>query len=370
MIRSLLSKYRKWLGYEHEECSSSRLAVARSITSTQFYGDFFMRFLVFGWLIFQTYTYYLMSDRPSVLFSPINWFDHLFMPVFPHWMIWYLVIIFTVFVNFRLLQNGERKWERIFLGIVLLWINGIRWKYEFFSHVGHLLVLYHLLGIFIPRKKQVNDQELIPYAKAIQWLFAGILVTYTWSGLWKVIGIVYKSIFKPDQINWLHPLAMKLNAIVGYRDWDDQMGDLITYYDFSLFWQITFLLMLGLQLFSILGAIRVQLLPYIMLGNISFHLVNAWLIRIEFYLAPMILLVAFFPYFFFTKNENNYTLSQDSNRLYIKNYPNGEQSIYSGYYAFRQRLYDKRPLIGGVFYFPGISFLAKPFFKKNNTTNV
>ena len=46
------------------------------------YGDLAMRFVVFGWLLFQLYTYFLMSDRPTELFAPINWFSSMCVHVF------------------------------------------------------------------------------------------------------------------------------------------------------------------------------------------------------------------------------------------------------------------------------------------------
>lgn len=365
MIQQLLSRYRSFLGYTHIESKNKLLSDANNLSTDRKYGDFFLRFIVFGWFIYQTNTYHLMADRPEELFAPINWFDKLFMSSFPHWLVWYTVIGLASFLNFRLVIKGDAKWERIGLGVLILWINCIRWKYEFFSHVGHIMVLYHLLGMFLPRKDRLEDEEeTLLYDKAIKWLYAGLLIGYTMSGLWKLIGLAYKSIFKPEQINWMHPLAMKLNSIVGYRDWDEPIGDLMNWYEVSWPWQIAFVGMMFLQIFSALGAMRTQLTPWIALGNIMFHLINVVLIRIEFYVAPMMLLVIFFPYHLVFKNESKSSSEKITDKgSYKRKYSNNTEDLYTGYYAFRERYFDKNRLIGGLLYLPGASLLLSLFFK-------
>ena len=363
MIQQLLSKYRNWIG-TYQVSNSGELNQAKDLFVYRYYGDLVMRFLLIGWLIFQTYTFHLVSQRPNELFEPINWFDHLFMPVQPHWIIWYLVVIGLLIANFRLIKNGELKIERYILALGILWVNGIRWKYEFFSHVGHLMVLYHLVGVFLPRKKdEETGKELIDYSKAIQWFFGGLLVGYTMSGLWKIVGFFYKVILKPDHITWFHADAMKLNASVGFRDWDEQMGGMVDWYDILWPWQVLFVIMLLLQLFSVVGAIRYQILPYIMLGNVMFHLANALLIRIEFYTTPLVLFVALFPYhLIFRPKKRKYKEEVDSNGVLIRTYETGDKDVFSGFYAFREKRYAKNPLVWGVLYFPGVSLLAYPIF--------
>jgi hypothetical protein len=327
------------------------------------YGDLAMRFVVFGWLIFQLYTYYLMSDRPMELFAPINWFDKLFMPSFPHWSIWLLVWTSAFTLNILLYFKGDLKWQRIVLGVLILWINCIRWKYEFFSHVGHIMVLYHLVGIFLPRKDLIDpsDEELIDYSKGVKWLFSGLLIGYTFSGLWKVAGLVYKLILKPEQISWIHPLAMKLNSIVGYRDWDMPLDNIDALYSVLIPWQIAFVLMLLLQVFSIFGGVRQQLTPYITLGNIAFHVINTLLIHIEFYLTPIVLLAVFFPYHLvFERKAHILAFTPEKSKgIYIRTYTDGSQDNYSGFEAWREFKYDKNPLVYGVFYFPGLGTLIR-----------
>jgi len=316
-------------------------------------------------LFFQTYTYHLMSSRPVELFAPINWFDKLFMPVFPSVVVWVAVIVFLIFVNLRLLKYPESKWERYVLAVGVMWVNCIRWKYEFFSHVGHIMVLYHLLGAFLPQKKEVKELELLDYAKAVKWFFAGLLVGYTMSGLWKIIGFVYKVTLKSGEMTWFHPDAMLVNSVVGYRDWDQDLSGLASLYSIHWPWQILFVMMLCLQLFSVLGAVRHQLLPYIALGNILFHLANVFFIRIEFYVTPMVLLTAFFPYHLIFKSIKEPSRNFE-NGEYTRVYENGDCDRFSGFYAFREYKYDQNPLVWGLLYFPFVSLLAKPFFKLRN----
>lgn len=365
MIQQLLLKYRSFLGLISKDSTNRHYTIAQQLLLNRWFGDLFLRLFVFVWFVFQTYTYHLMADRPLVLFQPINWFDHLFMPVFPHWVVWYGVIMLAVFLNFRLIRKGDAKIERIVLGFLILWINCIRWKYEFFSHVGHIMVLYHLVGMFLPRVKELQCQKkVLTYGMAIQWFYSGLLVGYTMSGLWKLIGLVYKVLLKPDQINWLHPLAMKLNSIVGYRDWDEGFDTLLNLYTIHWPWQVAFVLMMCLQIFSVLGAFRFQITPLIALGNILFHLVNVYLIRIEFYLTPIVLLIVFFPYHLIVESGQTKNFeSRYLNGVYQRNYKDGTSDIYSGFYGFREYLFDKNQLLAGIFFFPGVSLVLSPFFK-------
>lgn len=365
MIQSLLLRYRRFIGV-HQESPQKLLNDSLPLYVDRKYGDLLMRFLVLGWFVFQTYTYHLMADRPLELFAPINWFDKLCMPTFPHWVVWYVVIGMAAFVNVRLIFNGSRKIERMVLAILIMWVNCIRWKYEFFSHVGHILILYHLLGMFIPRKNKVLDPDLLDYAVAIRWLFGGLLVTYTMSGLWKVVGLIYKMVWFPDVVNWIHPLAMRLNSVVGYRDWDLPLDMVSMLYAVDWPWQIAFWLMLIIQVTSVLGAIRTQILPYLALGNFLFHVVNIFVIHIEFYLSPLTLLVIFFPYHLIDqewKANQKFYLQKVENGIYERRYTDGTRDQYSGYYAFREKKYEQNQLLWGWLFFPGLSLLAHPFFK-------
>jgi hypothetical protein len=333
------------------------------------YGDWLMRFVLMGWLFFESYTYVLMQQRPEALFAPINWFDKIFMPYFPNQVIWYAVWGTAFILNFCLIIKGELQWQRILLAFLVLWINCIRWKYEFFSHVGHVLVVYHFLGMFLIRKKNIStkDPDLIEYAKAIRWLYAGILMAYTFSGIWKIIGLIYKTVWHPDQINWLHPLAMKLNSIVGYRDWDMPLNDLNALYSVLLPWQIAFVLMLILQIISVFAAVRPQIKVYIALGNIVFHLVNAWLIHIEFFIAPLVLLTVFFPYHLVFKSTNRLIFTQKKGvQTYQRVYEDGAKDTFWGFRAWRAYKYDGNPLIYGLFYLPGLATTIG-FFENRKT---
>jgi hypothetical protein len=334
---------------------------AISLAHNRYYGDLLMRFLLFGWLVFQFYTYFLMADRPLELFAPINWFDKLFMPSLPSSWVWTSIWISAFALNGLLVVRGEAFWPRILLAALVMYINCIRWKYGFFSHVGHMIVLYHLLGALLPRKRFFVD-DLEEYANAIKWLYVGLLGTYTFAGAWKVIGLVYKMFWHPEQINWLHPLGMKLNSIVGYRDWDMPLEVINNLYQVNWPWQIAFVLMLILQVFSVFGALRPQLTLYVAIGNILFHLINSFLIHIEFYLAPMVLLVTFFPYHWVIRPKDTYSYKLERTpKDYKRIYENGEVEQYTGFEAYRQYHYDKNPFIYGVLFFPGIKSLAKLF---------
>lgn len=363
MIQQLLLKYRNKIGV-YQLSTSHYFNEGQDLIAYRYYGDLLMRYFVFGWLLFQSYTYLQIAQRPEELFYPINWFDKLFMTSLPSPFLWWAVVVGLFIVNAYFLFNRSSSWPRYVLALGVLWVNCIRWKFEFFSHVGHLMVLYHLLGVFLPQEKDVNKNEVLAYAKGIKWFFAGLLVGYTMSGLWKIVGFFYKIFFKPSEMTWFHPDAMVVNSAVGFRDWDMEMGALAGLFEIRWIWQILFLIMLFIQVTTVLGAVRIRFLPYLALGNILFHLANILLIRIEFYVAPMVLFVVFFPYYLLFKNENkhNYEFVKESG-LYKRKYDNGDEDVFSGFYAMREMKYEKNPLVWGWLYFPGVSLLARSFFK-------
>ncbi len=349
------------------EVTNRQKNLALGIAINYNYGDIAMRILVVAWLIFQGYTYTLMSSRPIELFAPIHWFDKLFMPTFPNPILWYSLLGLAFINNLLLLKNGSLKYPRILLGLLVLWINCIRWKYEFFSHVGHVMVLYHLLGMFVTRKNKISseDPELLDFSKTIQWLYAGVLIGYTFSGLWKLAGLVYKFFWHPEQINWLHPMAMKLNSIVGFRDWDLSLAPVEYTYRFLVVWQIAFIIMLILQVVSVLGAYRPQITLYIALGNICFHVINSLIIHIEFYLTPLVLLAVFFPYHLFLNKERYISFKAEKTRgKYTRHYIDGSKDVFLGFDAWREYNYDRNPLVYGLFYFPGLSTFFSKFDRK------
>lgn len=363
MIQRLLSKYRNKRAL-HRVSESYEVNESLDVIAYRYYGDFMMRFLLVAWLVFQCYTYYQVAQRPPELFTPINWFDKLFMTSLPGPFLWWSVVLVVFFVNGSLLLNKGGKWQRFVLAMGVLWVNCIRWKFEFFSHVGHLIVLYHLLSVFLPQKKQAEKNEVLDYARAIKWFFAGLLVGYSMSGVWKVVGFVYKVIFKPSEMTWFHPDAMVVNSAVGFRDWDVEMGALLDLFELRWIWQMLFVVMLLLQLGSVLGAVRIKILPYIALGNILFHLANVLFVRIEFYVAPLVLLITFFPYHLLFRSKDKLDYDQEYvGGLLTRKYRNGHEDVFSGFYAYREYKYGKRPLIWGVLYLPGVSLLARPFFK-------
>jgi hypothetical protein len=365
MIQVLLSKYRNWLGFEHQESENYRMNQALDMAHQRKYADFLLRFVVAGWLCFQLYTYHQMALRPAELFEPINWFDKLFMPSFPNIYVWYFVWLSAFLANLSLIFRGENFFGRVLLGALILYINCIRWKYEFFSHVGHLIVLYHLLGALLPRQNSFGkNQETIDYSSAIKWLNFGVLVTYTMAGLWKVVGLFYKMIFKPDELNWLNPLAMKVNSIIGYRDWDRDLDAVETLYSVPILWQIAFLLMLYIQTSSIFGVLRPQLAVYYAIGNIAFHLINAFLIHIEFYISPLILFVMFFPYHWIFKNSQTEKFTAEfSGNEYKRIYSDGTTDCYTGFYAFREQKYDKNSFWWAWLYLPVFSTVFGILYK-------
>lgn len=171
-----------------------------------------------------------------------------------------------------------------------------QWSYGFFSHVAHLLLLAHLFSIFISFRITTEKRGAEISNTTLNWYYGGLLFTYFLSGLWKWLGLFYKVFFKPTDINWLHPDASLFNAIISFYNYDLNFN-LLPLFSYPLFWQISFILVLFIQIFCVLAAFRPQLRTGMALALIVFHIINAIVFATVFVIAPLIIACLFFPYY-------------------------------------------------------------------------
>ncbi len=153
------------------------------------------------------------------------------------------------------------------------------------------------------------------------------------------------------------------NAVVSYRNYDLPIEPILKYYQYPLFWQMSFLIVLFIQLFCWLAAYRLQLRMWAGLSLIIFHAVNALFFKTVFITAPIVLLTICFPYHLFIKNELTYDkkifFSEDNELKYTKTYPNGDMDWYKGFTAYREIMYDKNRIFGSLLFVPGVFIFYK-----------
>jgi hypothetical protein len=332
--------------------------------------------LTLVWLVYVLNNYSVINQRPHELFAPINYFGALFMPSFPSPPIYYSVGLIALLLTLSILFYKDHFLMRIILSFCLLWLHTLKWSFGFQSSAAHIFMLSHIFSIFIPFysifKERANEQIL----KSIQWVYLGVLLTYTYSGIWKWIGLGYKLIIQSEDANWLSPHGPLYNAIIEYRQ-NDLIFKHAWIFQYQLFWQVSFLTMSFILTFCSFAAFRQQLRVWVGIALIIFHLVNSLVFNINFYNAPLVLACLFFPYDLIFKNiKNNLTsiterqfYGKKFNARYIRIYSNGNKDVFNGFYAYREQIYDQKPLIGGIYYTPFLDITVHAIWRIINSVN-
>lgn len=367
MIQQLYLRYLNFLKLEITESNSCKENQARLMILNYNFAQKGLKILISFWLLYQLYNYYLMTLRPIELYQPMNFFQQLFQPTFPSITVVFFVVLMTLFLCFY----KKHKYDilgNILLTFCIMWLNALRWNYGFFSHVGHIFILAHLFFVFIPQtNKSENDQNIFMISKMIKWAYFAILVTYTFSGIWKIIGLFFRLLFKPTEINWLSSDAVLNQVMIGYVDWDISFPEYINAFTIPIVWQCSFIMMVLLQLGSFLGAFRRPLLTWIMWGNIAFHLINTIFFKIEFWLTPITLLILFFPYhIFFHELTNHYKIKWNgayNQASYTRHY-DVDKDVYTGFYAYRAKFEDAKKWWVGLLFIPFVSMFCTFLWKK------
>lgn len=333
-------------------------------------------FFTLGWIVFQLKNYSILSTRPKELFEPATYFGKIFISTIPSGFHYYSMGMLAILIIIFILFKKEFWWLRAVLTFILLWLNIFTWSWGKIGHVGHLLMISHLFSMFIPFHTLFSDKANPYISKSIETFYVGVLIIYCYSGVWKWAGFVYKIIFKPDDINWLHPQAALFNALIQLRQSDQPYHYIIKYFTFPLFWQISFIAMTTILTLGVFAAFRHPLRLWVGLALIVFHLVNYFAFNVAFFAPPFVIACLFFPYELFIKKIKNNLLSVSSisfagnkgRAVYRRVYTNGDTDIFYGFYAYRERLWDKNRIMGGLLYIPFLDLFVNAFWRTRSKT--
>ncbi|MBX9850173.1 MAG: hypothetical protein K2X86_00270 [Cytophagaceae bacterium] len=323
------------------------------------WADKFLMIISIGWLIYKSVNFLDLAARPLELFVKANIVFEILLPSFPSPYLFYAAVATAITFCIILVIKPDLFLLRLILALLLIWINIPQWCYGKISHVSNVLLLAHLFSIFIPFKNKTNADNAIAINKLFTYLYAGIFFTYSLSGLWKVLGIGYKIIFKSGEIHWLHPQASLYNAVVSHRNYDLNLGSYEYIFRLYPLWIIGFIFILYVQVTCIVAAYRKPLLAWTGFFLIVFHMINTISFLIAFYTAPLVLMALFFPYHIFFKPENiivteNTFSGKKLKAVYKRRYANEDEDIYYGYLAYRERKYDTKNFISGLYFMPGL----------------
>jgi len=263
------------------------------------YADVLLRIFSIFWIGYIIFVFHENLNRPASLFEPIIWLQKLFISSIPSLYLFYSIIIISLFLCIYTIFNKKIVYRGI-LFLLLLWLNTLKWNYNFFSHVGHLFLLAHFFTIFIPSKNinslnSKNDIRL--FSNSIRWAYAGVLITYTMAGFWKFLSLFHKLIYQSKLINWMSEDAVELNAIVSSRIWDESVSiSMLKIYEIPFIWQAATLFIFCIQLIAVLGAFNKKLSYIVLAGLLIFHLYNILFINTFFYVSSIVLLILLLPY--------------------------------------------------------------------------
>ncbi|MBT8317614.1 MAG: hypothetical protein HKP59_08300 [Lutibacter sp.] len=263
------------------------------------FADILLRVFSIAWIGHVIYSYKQNLERPLELFEPIIWIQSYLSPNLPSQPLFYCIASNAILLCIHTIFNKKIIF-RVFLFLLLIWLNALKWNYNFFSHVGHLFLLAHLFTLFIPPTtiKELNSTlKIKQFSYSIRWAYAGVLITYSMAGFWKYLALFSKLVLYPTEINWLSERAAKLNAIVSARLWDETVSNfMLNFYNVPWFWQIGTLVIFTAQLFAILGAFNKRISYFILIMLVLFHFYNLLFINTHFYAAVVVLLILLFPY--------------------------------------------------------------------------
>lgn len=299
----------------------------------------------FYWIVYECYCYSLFASRPAEMYIPLNYFSRLLIPQFPSTVYFYSVALAGLLAaTFILLQNRNNTLARIVLFFVVIWLNAFHWSFGFASHVGHIFMLFHFLTLFIPHEKTQSHSDTLYTAKMIRWFLFGITLIYVWSAIWKVVTLVYKIIFQPEAMNWLHILAAPVNAVSGHFIMEETLGVKAVFFAVPEVWPVLFVCMVLFMLASCALVFRPQLVQLVFTVFLLFHIINFLVTRAEFIVAPTIYLIFLCCNPVFYKklwNKSALTFSgtcvkEDGVDHYTRRYENGDTEDFKGIYAIRE----------------------------------
>ncbi|WP_207433625.1 hypothetical protein [Sabulibacter ruber] len=330
-----------------------------------FYAELALRLLTFFWLYWAVQKFNLYLGRPAELFEPLNMVGRLVAPALPQKEVFWGVMTVAALANGSKFFLRKAILPQMVLAAALLWINLVLWSYGYLPHVNHLFLLAHLFLIFVAvERPAVNAPDKYQYA-GINWFYFGLLFVYTLSGLWKIAALGKKLLSHSPDVHWLKPEAALYNAVVSFRDYDQPFPFAHLYLEYPWVWQIGFVVTVYFLTSAVVAAWHPPLRPWIGALLICFHLINQFAFLIFFVVTCLTVFCLFFPYsLIFRKHQTRYSFPREirftgrkQQACYVRQYEDGEQDVYLGFEAYRQRLLDQRYYLAGLLYFPGV----KPF---------
>lgn len=227
--------------------------------------------------------------RDEDLLKPLHWFAQIIFSAHLPLFFYQSVTVLAGFACLYALLKGQNNvYLQIFFVLVLMVLNTLKLSLGYVDHVDHLFLLAHFL--LISYKRAALNSLFVKYFQA------GLLITYTLAGFYKILGLLYKSIFT-SEITWLHPKALYYQTYLFHDDVNKTMPHWMEVF-LNLGYLPVFLMLMAvfLQTIAVFIVPQYKLLKYYLVWLLVFHGFNFMFFEINFIYAGITAFCFLFPF--------------------------------------------------------------------------
>ncbi len=233
--------------------------------------------------------------RDEDLLKPLHWFAQIIFSAHLPLLFYQSVTVLAGFACFyALLKDQNNIYLQIFLVLVLMVLNTLKLSLGYIDHVDHLFLLAHFL--LISYKRATLNSLFVKYFQS------GLLITYTLAGFYKILGLLYKSIFT-SEITWLHPKALYYQTYLFHDDVNKTMPHWMdVFLNLGYLPVLLMLMAVFLQTIAVFIVPQYKLLKYYLVWLLVFHGFNFVFFEINFIYAGITAFCFLFPFSVFIKS--------------------------------------------------------------------
>lgn len=313
----------------------------------------------------------LFMERPEALYDPLTWLGGLVFPAPPSSLVWYALFLLCAACAALCLWRPQLLPARIGLAAAALLLMVPEFAYGHVEHVNHLFLLGHTLAVFLPVGRPVAGEDVILQARAFRWYLAGLLFPYTMAGLWKWVDMLVRPLFVSG-MTWLHAEALPVTSAYSYLQLDLPLDIPMALADYGYLYAIGYVLLSFVFSASSLAAFRRPLLFITLPAILLFHLTNVFTLRVLFISTCAVALVLFTPYEWVIPGLRRRRApvaarafsGAGAQARYERRYENGDEDVFLGFYAYRERLGDRSTLLAAPLYYPGVAWLSERILQR------
>jgi hypothetical protein len=355
---------------------TGRRNVAHRVALAGYYADRALLLWSCVWLAIRWFRYTSVSQRPEVLYDPLTWLGALVFPTPPSEPVWYALFVLCFVSIVLCLWRPQLIPARVALAACALLLMTPEFAHGHIEHINHLFLVAHTLAIFLPLGRPAHEREAILQAEATEWYLAALLFPYMMAGVWKWVDMTIRQVVKPG-MTWLHPDALAIVSTNSHRQLDLPLDFSAALVDVGPLAVVGYVTLASIFLASSIAAFRRPLLFIILPVIVTFHVVNFFTLNVLFLTTCIVAAVLFTPYELLLPGLRRQGTpvarvafeGAGATARYERRYADGEIDIFLGFYAYRERLRDRSPLVAAPLYYPGLGWVATRLLAlKNHAT--